>query len=181
MDRGRQFFFSQPVVRDRGGDLGKTWYVSLEWAWEGEEVHRERVYSGRKWGVVGRGNRADTLKERREYFARVAEVLVGMLRRGDNPFEPLDTTSLPLRLADAFALALAERARYVEVETREVLQRMVRRALAHWPANILVKACNDCTSARVVEQLAGWEYYIQSEFPGYAPIVGNNDRPWIDR
>jgi len=140
MDRGRQFHFSQPVVCDRGRDLTKPWYVSVEWAWEGETVQRERVYSGARLGVVGRGNRADTLKERREYFARLAEVLVGMMRRGDNPFAPVELTEIPLKIPEGLALALAEKARRVDVPTQRVLNYMVRKVCAHWPKGTAVKA-----------------------------------------
>lgn len=152
MDRGRQFFFAQPVVCDRGRDLAKTWYVSVEWAWEGEEVRRVRVYSGAKFGVVGKGNRAETLKERREYFARLAEVLAGMLRRGDNPFVQVEPTALPVRLSDGLALVLADKKGVLCDDAHDVLRYMVRRVLKQWAADTRVR---DVDTAQVRKFLAG--------------------------
>jgi integrase len=110
------FVSSIPQIRHFNYDLSKQWYIEFY----DQDGKRQRVTSGKRFGVLGDGNRLKTKKERLTYFNAILSVLLSPSPPTTLELEkvqPIQEVSKKLSLDDAVNLFLDSKLRMIEPKT----------------------------------------------------------------
>ena len=80
--------YTIPVIRDRGGDLSKAWYIEFYFRNpDTGRMERHQVKRGKQFGITGTKHKAERKKDRIEYFQELAHRITVKLKEGWSPIQ----------------------------------------------------------------------------------------------